>query len=878
MAKRKSKKRRKQSKHTSVKNVKHQKKQQIKPYQSTQKNIPIEKFVNGCVVDKNGNISTVLEIVPSPFLLKKTNEQNAIIKQFEQMLRISPDCFHIKCMSTHANLKPQINDAYKNLIDEESLECKEMCSEYINHLQYAQDVGTRRRFFISIPYEGNLKKNSENYLYNATEQLLKVRSRMESNLKAMGNDIVSTPRNKGSNYSIGEIFYTILNRRTSSRNPFEQRMAEVVDNYVQKGGDEDTYIPASEFVAPSSMNFLNASFVECDGLIYTFLYVPGNKIPYTTYPGWLAPFIISQTGVDVDIFFEKKDRQKTLSSIKRNLGHAVADVDENNNVVTDSYEASRNAYQSTSYLKSGLSAGLDLYEMSVLITVCGSSVEEVSEKAEELRTYSKQIDMNLETLDFQEEQAFKTVLPLPYLDKMFFGKTHRNCLTDGASSFYPFLTSELIHDKGTYIADDLNSGVPVIPDFFDSMYTNPHIFICGKTGAGKTVTIELMALRNRVKHVPVYIIAPEKEHEFARICEKIGGQFVSIGNGSTNRLNIFDISVPSKKAREKIAAIDGRDPLSAILLSKKITELLDFFAIYIPNLKEPMFQEMKMELNDALLQTYKEKGITEDNNSLWADKYQRQLKEFPIMSDLVNVLERRYAERNNEHSASLARMIRGLTRGGGAHFNGKTNVDISNKFFVIGLENNSEEYFGLSIYLAMEFLWTKIKEDRSSSKILIMDEWWKMAYNPIAAERTMEIARLARAESCSMIIATQQMSDILAVENGKFGNAILNSCSTKIIMGLENKDIQSIRDMVELSKEEVQSIKDFDKGEALMLTGENRMKIKFSPSKTEQALTFTDQETINKVAVASKKEREEKARQEALKNAKDASDVFETYY
>lgn len=875
MAKRKNKKRRKQSKPSSTKR---EKKPQIKPYQSTQKNIPIEKFVNGCVVDKEGNISTVIEVVPSPFLLKKTNEQNSIIRQFEQMLRISPDCFHIKCMSTHANLRPQIDDAYKNLVEEESFECREMCSEYINHLQYAQDVGTRRRFFISIPYEGNLRKNSENYLYNATEQLLKVRSRMESNLKSMGNDIIASPKNKGSNYSLGEIFYTILNRRTSNRNSFEQRMGEVFNNYVENGGNEDTYIPASEFVAPSSMNFLNSKLVECDGLIYTFLYIPGVKIPYNTYPGWLYPFIISQTGIDVDIFFEKKDRQQTLSAIKRNLGHALVDVNDNTNIVTDSYEASRNAYQSTSFLKSGLAAGQDLYEMSVIITVCGESVQEVVEKAEELRTYSKQIDMTIESLQFQEEQAFKTVLPLPYLDKTFFKKTHRNCLTDGAASFYPFLTSELIHDKGTYIADDLNSGVPVIPDFFDSMYTNPHIFICGKTGAGKTVTIQLMALRNRVKHVPVFIIAPEKEHEFARICEKIGGQFVSIGNGSTNRLNIFDISVPSKKAREKIAAVDGRDPLSAILLSKKITELLDFFAIYIPNLKEPMFQEMKMELNDALLQTYKEKGITEDNNSLWVDVYQRQLKEFPIMSDLVNVLERRYSENHNEHSASLARMIRGLTRGGGAHFNGKTNVDISNKFFVIGLENNSEEYFGLSIYLAMEFLWTKIKEDRSSSKVLIMDEWWKMAYNPIAAERTMEIARLARAESCSMVIATQQMSDILAVENGKYGNAILNSCSTKIIMGLENKDIQSIREMVELSKEETQSIKEFEKGEALMLTGENRMRIKFSPSKTEQALTFTDQETINKVAIASKKERAEKARQEALKNAKDASDVFDTYF
>jgi conjugal transfer ATP-binding protein TraC len=875
MAKRKSAKRKK---HNKKQTVSKEKKVQIKPYQSTQKNVPIEKLVNGCIVDKEGNVSTIIEVVPSPFMLKKTNEQNGIVRNFEQMLKIAPSQFHIKCISTNANLAPQIDSAYKSLEEEESYECRQMCGEYIRHLQYAQDVGTRRRFFISIPYEGNLSPRSEDYLTNSTEQLLKVRSRMESNLRSMGNDIVTTPKGKSINYNNGEIFYTILNRRTSQRQSFDERMGEVFSNYIDNGGNDDTYIPISEFVAPKTLNFLNSKFVECDGVIYTFLYIPSNYFPSTTYPGWLYPFVISQTGIDVDIFFNKQDRQKTIVNLKRNLGHAITDVSDNTNVVTDSYEASRDTFQSTSYLKNGLSAGQDLYEMSVMVTVSGSTVQEVIEKTEELCNYAKQIDMKLETLDYQEEEAFKTVLPTPYLDKVFFNKMHRNCLTEGASSFYPFLASELIHDKGTYIADDMNSGVPVIPDFFDSMYTNPHIFICGKTGAGKTVTIQLMALRYRVKHVPVYIIAPEKEHEFSRICEKIGGQFVSIGNGSTNRLNIFDISVPSRKAREKIAAVDGRDPLSSILLAKKITELLDFFAIYIPNLKEPMFQEMKMELNDALLQTYKEKGITEDNDSLWADEYHRHLKEFPIMSDLVDVLERRHEKTNNEYSASLARMVRGLTRGGGAHFNGHTNVDISNKFFVIGLENNSEEYFGLSIYLAMEFLWTKIKEDRSSSKVLIMDEWWKMAYNPIAAERTMEIARLARAESCSMVIATQQMSDILAVENGKYGNAILNSCSTKIIMGLENKDIQSIREMVELSKEEAQSIKEFDKGEALMLTGENRMRIKFSPSKTEQALTFTDQETINKVAIASKKERQERARQEAIKNAKDISDVFDTFY
>ena len=849
------------------------KKKIYKPFQSTQNNIPVDTFVNGMVLDKNGKFSMVMEVIPSPFFLKKTEERNQIGYQFQNFLKIAPSCIHIKSVSLPANLNLQITKAIKNIGSESSEECRKMGIEYVNHLKYAQSTGVMRRFFISFPYEGKVNTKDPDYINIVSYQMQSLRNRLEANLKSMGNDVVPF-NSEQPNLNIASIFYTLLNRRSSLMFSFQDRCAEVYKRYHDVESEKDIYIPDSEFIAPSSINFLNSKYVECDGTYYTFLYIPSSKYPSEVYNGWLYPFINSFRGVDVDIFLSRRDRQSTMTSLKRSVGHAITDVYDNTNEVTDSFALSRQAYTSSTYLKNGLESGQDVYDMSTIITVSGQSIEEVNHNLEELNSMVKQMDMALETLWFQEETAFKNVLPLPYLDKSFYKKMHRNCLTEGAAACYPFLTFELIHDNGTYIADDSNSGTPVIPDFFRSdFYTNPHIFICGKTGAGKTVALQLMALRYRVKNVPVFILAPEKEHEFMRLCERIGGQFVSIGNDSKARLNIFDISVPSRKAREKIESIDGKDPVSDIFLMSKVTELLDFFTLFIPTLSRPEGMEQKQILNDAILETYYRFGINEDNDSIWADNYHRVLKTFPIMSDLLETLTA-YAKKGSEAASRLAKIISMLTKGSGAHFNGHTNVDVNNKFFVVGLEHNTNEFFGLSIYLAMEFVWTKIKEDRSSEKVLIMDEWWKMAYNKVAAERTMQIARLARAEGCSLTIATQQMSDILAIEDGKYGNAILNSCSTKIIMQLEDRDISTIRDMVDLSNSECNSIKQFKKGEALMINGSNRMNIRFTPSETEKMLTFTDANTINKYAEISKKEKAEEEEKEAIKNAKSEDEIF----
>ena len=45
------------------------------------------------------------------------------------------------------------------------------------------------------------------------------------------------------------------------------------------------------------------------------------------------------------------------------------------------------------------------------------------------------------------------------------------------------------------------------------------------TGAGKTFLMQIMALRLRQQGIQVFILAPLKGHEFAEVCNMIGGKY-----------------------------------------------------------------------------------------------------------------------------------------------------------------------------------------------------------------------------------------------------------------------------------------------------------------------------------------------------------------
>lgn len=143
---------------------------------------------------------------------------------------------------------------------------------------------------------------------------------------------------------------------------------------------------------------------------------------------------------------------------------------------------------------------------------------------------------------FTQEEAFKSVIPLLKLDKDIYKKSRRNVLTSSAASTYLFTAFEMCDDNGVLLGvNQHNSSLCIIDIFNSKIYKNANMTIIGTSGAGKTFTEQLMALRMRMRGIQCFIIAPLKGHEFRRACVNIGGTYIKISAGSPHCINIMEI-------------------------------------------------------------------------------------------------------------------------------------------------------------------------------------------------------------------------------------------------------------------------------------------------------------------------------------------------
>ena len=804
----------------------------FRPVQSTQQNIPVRDIINGLVVTKNDDIYKIMEVIPAPFFLKKISEQNKIGDNFEALLKAAPDELHIKSISVPADMSNQVHEINDYIKSQESPIVKLLAGEYRDRLQEAQDYGVTRRFFISIPFLGKTRGLNKADINEINYTLSTDAERIKNSLENCGNVVLTDDDTASRNLRTAKLFYLLFNRNRYLKETFEENYNKISKNYQEHYNGEEFYIPPTDFLAPDSISYKESKYLIIDGMYYSFLYIPSYGYRTGEITGWISSYVNSFNGVDVDIFIKRKSKDEVNNSIRRNIGQAKVSASETYDT-TDSYETSSQALSAGYYLKNGLSRGQDFYYVSTIITICAESPERVDFIKNELQKFGRSNDVILRENAFECEQMFNQVLPCSRFDESFFKKMKRNMLTEGVASFYPFTTYQMIDTEGIYLADDKTNGSPVLINFFNPLrLTNPHIFVCGESGAGKTSVISELAMRAHYKWYPVYMMLPVKQNDSRRLSEVLGGQYVAFGSGSSSRINIMEIRKEDENIRH-----DYDDEYSnrsqESYLEKKISSVLEFCQILISDIGI----EEKQILNAEILNTYNQFNINKNNDSLWADKEKTRYKKMPTLSNLVKNLE------HNPKGQRLALALKLLTTGAGAHFDGQTNIDVNNDFFIIGLENNPNELMGLAIYVAMDYIWSKVKENSQVEKFWFFDEWWLLAKNEIGAEKSMEIAKIARSFGCSMVISTQDMQDIMHIADGKYGKAVLNNCESKIILQLKKNEALAVRELVDLTNKEFENIVNYKPGNGLLIAGQNRMSLQFNPTKTEQLVIFSDRES-----------------------------------
>ena len=812
--------------------------------------LPIEKIANGIIYTKDHRFVKVVEVVPINFMLRSAREQRNIIYSFVSYLKISPVKLQIKVLTRRADINRHLDTVRREMAQEDNEQCRLMQEDY---LDFVQQVGSHeavtRRFFLIFEYEpwNNTRRSEQED--EAIQSLQSAVHTASNYLRQCGNEVVV---HENEDEFTVDVLYNLLCRNESAVKPLSVRVQEVVTQYLDKGREgEIDRIPAAEFAAPKSIDFTHGRYLCIDGLYYTYLLVPSDGYKTQVPAGWLSLIVNAGDGIDLDMFLSRQPKERIIQRVGQQLRinrSKIKDASDTNTDFDDIDGAIRSGY----FLKEGLANNEDFYYLNLLITVTAPSVEDLEWKASEIKKLLLSQDMDVCNCHFREEQAFCSALPLVSMEKGLFERGKRNLLTGGAASCYPFTSFEMCDDNGILLGvNKYNSSLIIVDIFNSAIYKNANMAILGTSGAGKTFTMQLMALRMRRKNIPVFIIAPLKGHEFHRACANVGGEFIQISPASPHCINVMEIRKVDRSVSE---LLDGPG-IQLSELAAKIQQLHIFFSLLIPD----MSHEERQLLDEALIRTYNAKGITHDNASLEDPANPGCYREMPVLGDLYEIL------RAAPETTRMAHILNRLVNGSASTFNKQTNVRLDNKYTVLDISSLTGDLLTVGMFVALDFVWDRAKADRTEEKAIFIDECWQLLSGAgatgtrLAGDFVLEIFKTVRGFGGSAICASQDLNDFFNLDEGRFGKGIINNSKTKIILNLEDDEAERVQETLHLSDAETMEVTHFERGSGLISTNNNNIMVEFKASPLEKDLITTDRRELRELLERKRQEQSDSA-------------------
>ena len=809
--------------------------------------LPIRKIENGIIYTKDHRYVKVVEVIPINFLLRSAREQRSIIYSFVSYLKISPVKLQFKVLTRRADIGRHMETVRREMAQETNEQCRLMQEDY---LQFIQQICSReavtRRFFLVFEYEpwnGARRTDEEGEAIGSLQSAVHTASNY---LRQCGNEVV-LPDNEDE-FTI-DVLYNLLCRNESAAKPLPVRAKEVVAQYLADGRESDIeHIPAGEFIAPGSIDFTHGRYICIDGLYYAYLLIPSDGYKTHVPAGWLSLMVNAGDGIDLDMFLSRQPKERIIQKVGQQLRinrSRIKDASDTNTDFDDIDSAIRSGY----FLKEGLANNEDFYFMNLLVTITAPNEEDLEWKVSEMKKLLLSQDMRVSSCHFREEQAFLTALPLVSMEKGLYERSRRNLLTGGAASCYPFTSYEMCDDNGILLGvNKYNSSLIIVDIFNSAVYKNANMAILGTSGAGKTFTMQLMALRMRRKGIPIFIIAPLKGHEFHRACANVGGEFIQVSPASPHCINVMEIRQVDRTVNE---LLDGPG-IQLSELAEKIQRLHIFFSLLIPD----MNHEERQLLDEALIHTYNKKGITHDNASLADPENPEQYREMPVLGDLYEILKKSTPTRR------LANILNRLVNGSASTFNQQTNVSLDNRYTVLDISSLTGDLLTVGMFVALDFVWDRAKEDRTEEKTIFIDECWQLLSGAgatgtrLAGDFVLEIFKTIRGYGGSAVCASQDLNDFFNLDEGRFGKGIINNSKTKIILNLEDDEAMRVQSALHLSDAEIMEVTHFERGNGLISTNNNNIMVEFKASPLEKDLITTDRRELKDIVERMRRQNE----------------------
>ena len=528
---------------------------------------------------------------------------------------------------------------------------------------------------------------------------------------------------------------------------------------------------------------------------------------------WFTPIINMQRVFDVSMFVHPIETSTALRNFQKKVAEVQSQISEREERGLVRDPMLDTAYQDLEALRDNLQQAQErLFDFGLYLTVYAGTKEELDKIEGEVRGILDARLVYTKPALFQQEQGFRSTLPLA-LDEL---SVNSKMNSSPLSSIFPFVSFDLTSDRGILYGINRHNASLILFDRFSLENYNSVVF--AKSGSGKSYAVKLEILRSLMFDTDVIVIDPEREYEY--LAQATGGRLFNISLSSEHHINPFDL--PPVK--------EGEDP--ADILRSNIINLVGLFRIMLGGLTP----EEDALIDRAITETYALKDITGDADFTNTEP--------PLLSDFEGVLS------GMEGSESLMTRLSKYTHGTWSGFlNQPTNVDIKKQFVVFSVRDMEDELKPVAMYIVTHFIWNAVRHELKK-RLLVIDEAWWMMKSEDTASFLYSLAKRGRKYYLGVSTITQDVEDFL---RSPYGKPILTNSSIQLLLKQSPTTVDTLKDIFNLTEEEKFLLLESGVGEGLFFAGLKHVAIKIVASYTEDQIITSDPSQL--LAIKQEKER-----------------------
>lgn len=418
-------------------------------------------------------------------------------------------------------------------------------------------------------------------------------------------------------------------------------------------------------------------------------------------------------------------------------------------------------------------------------------------------------------------EMFLSALPLPVSES----KSWVEVRTDGAAALCAASNlNSRTDDKGLYFGKDLLTNNEILLDL-DTL-ASKQLVMCGSTGSGKTFTFLLLLTRLMdMRNARVIYTTPKADEgtNYRAVAEfyQDRGCIADIGMNGSEYLNPLDILIDPETM--------GSSPYAyAKAYDLKKDTLIYAHKVWLGN---GFTANMDSYLDETLDKVYEQAHIYRDDPESFKNK-------MPVYKDLraiwaLDAADDRLGTKQKTAEALLNKTYQFSETGRFSRYNNQTKgLDLSKDLIVVDMSEVPKTIKSFMSIIVNGMLATRFSTDVERETYLAVDEGAVYLRNDELCGNLLDTLTQGRSHKFYLWIATHQPADF---KKNKVSEEFKTNTFINILLGNNIKNaIDDVKDYFHLSDEECDILCNCDVGEGLLLFKDERIPIRFEPTRLEK--------------------------------------------